>query len=92
MNNEIRVHSKSIVRGNTLVSVKEKPAKSIIFCTTGKLKQMLELFTRQPFLTANLCLVFSDWHVRDGNYAIVITMAFNLLQRGLKFKVVLDDG
>ena len=49
---------------------------------------MLELFTRQPSLTANVCLVFSDWHVREGNYAIIITMSLNLLHRSLKLKVV----
>ena len=46
VNNDISVRSKSIVRGNTLDSVKEQPEKSIIFCTTGKLKQMLQLLER----------------------------------------------
>ena len=92
MNNDIRLRSKSIVRGNTSDSVKEQPAKSVIFCTTGKLKQMLQLFVHQPSLTANLCLVFSYWHVRNGYYTIVITMILNLLQRCLKFKDVFTSA
>ena len=79
VNSEIKVKSKSIVRGVSLDSVKAQPLKTIIYCTKGKLKQMLELFERDPRLTDELCLVFLDWHVRDGNYAIVITMAINLL-------------
>ena len=87
---ELGYKAKFIVRGMNLDLMVNQPRKSLIYCSTGKFNQMLELFSEDRTLTKNLCVVMSDWHVRDREYAMNITEAATLLRTGVRFKLILS--
>ena len=89
---ELGYKAKFIVRGMNLDLMVNQPRKSLIYCSTGKFNQMLELFSEDRTLTKNLCVVMSDWHVRDREYAMNITEAATLLRTGVRFKLILSSA
>ena len=87
VNNCLGVRSISIVRGDDLSAFICQPSQSIIYCTTGKMRQMLDILATDVHLGKNICVCFSDWHCRDGAIAVLISKAMDLRKRGIEFSV-----
>ena len=92
MAQKLGVKAKFIIRGVPLDSAHDQPPNTVIYFSTGKYRQLLKAIRACPNLVEKLCVVISDWHVRDSEYAMLITETALLLKGGMNFKLIFTSA